>query len=193
MNNETNQPQLTVAQKADLFDELLGRMRQDKVVLLWDCQRSLSPERLVAELQVAVSSQRAADAMNAVTNYLWKTCEFVEAGFYFESGGCFGMALALHELFTKAGLAPQFAFSMAAGHAVVELDGKYYDYRGETSAMPGMRIVSKEQLLSTAYAFSHSAQAEQDLHRDKGYAETAINAALELVAEGAPVPGEAVV
>lgn len=52
--------------------------------------------------------------------------------FYFEEGGCWGMALALARMFKKQGKACYFCVTKSYFiHAFVECEGKFYDSDGE--------------------------------------------------------------
>ena len=51
--------------------------------------------------------------------------------FYFEEGGCWGMALALYRMFKKQGKDPRYCLGKTFVHAFVECDGKFYDSDGE--------------------------------------------------------------
>jgi hypothetical protein len=106
---------------------------------------------------------------------LQTACERVEAGFYFEEGGCFGMALALHGTFLQQGLAPRYAVNDSFVHAFVELDGRYFDYTGETAQPNPCRFLDAAAF--TAFA-QHHGHDDAGLYADQAYAQDAITLAL---------------
>lgn len=69
-----------------------------------------------------------------------------EAGWYFEEGGCWGMALAL-----RAALGGEIVVRDGFTHAYVRAQGKTYDWQGE-STFTGGRVVTRDQLVQEALA-----------------------------------------
>ena len=69
---------------------------------------------------------------------LAEAVEAAQVGFYFEEGGCWGMAEALFTKLSAAGLKPQLVFRPTGFvHAWVMLDGVHLDWRGVFNAAPG--------------------------------------------------------
>lgn len=67
-----------------------------------------------------------------------------EMGFYFEEGGCWGMALALFDHFVQEGKQPRLVVQEQYVHAMVEVDGDFYDHQGQISP-PSLPIVYCDQ------------------------------------------------
>lgn len=65
--------------------------------------------------------------------HLQDAVEASEAGFHYEEGGCWGMALALYDAFRGLGEHPQLVITTDDGHALVQVNGQLYDYSGEVS------------------------------------------------------------
>lgn len=84
------------------------------------------------------------------TKHLALASEHHEMGFYFEEGGCWGMALALKD---TIGAGAELVLRDDFVHAYVMKDGVLYDYQGEASPIPNPRIVNRlEFLLAAAVA-----------------------------------------
>ena len=67
-----------------------------------------------------------------------------EMGFYFEEGGCWGMALALFDYFVQEGENPRLVVQEKFVHAMVEVDGAFYDHQGQI-ARPSLPIIYCDQ------------------------------------------------
>src|SRR3989344_5316262 len=94
-----------------------------------------------------------------------------EAGFHFEEGGCWGMALALQEavggeLFMRDG---EFV------HVYCRLEGQLYDWQGTAPAAPG-RVIDREALLALAAV---NGVDKETLQADYEWAHQIIQAARE--------------
>jgi len=78
------------------------------------------------------------------------TC--AEAGFYFEEGGCWAMALALQDCFCALGVDAQLALQTnGACHAMVCVGKKLFDHQGEILNPVSYKIVSENELFNAAY------------------------------------------
>lgn len=119
------------------------------------------PGRPFLPLDLRYPSQR--NAMSAVlpmnfSRFDVAMAEAVEAarmGFYFEEGGCWGMAEALFLALQSRGLKPQLVWRPTGFvHAWVILDGHNLDWRGSFYPAPGARpLASLAMLRSVAHRF----------------------------------------
>lgn len=176
-NTEIESNQVTLVEKARLLDALLARLQSDKTTVLWENHVSMTAEDLVARLREDLLGTQTPDILADIDSYLQTACGYADAGFYFEEGGCFGMAAALHELFTREGLAPEFAYSQRTCHAMVKVGNAFYDYRGEHPAPSDIQVVSKAEFQRTLQASGFS---QEQFDGDRAYAEQAIGSAREL-------------
>lgn len=95
--------------------------------------------RLVEQATAPVFTDHLIDAVSAA-----------EAGFHFEEGGCFGMALALADAFRADGLDPELVLMRGATHAMVRVDGALYDHQGRVPVSPVVRVVTEFELRQAA-------------------------------------------
>lgn len=86
---------------------------------------------------------------------LQQTCEHMELGFYFEEGGCFGMALALRDHFSSLGNSCALAIQEIGLHAYCVVGGTCFDYTGPNSRCEAT-IVSDEEFMVRALEAGHS-------------------------------------
>ena len=117
--------------------------------------------------------------------HLSRAVELAEAGFYFSEGGCIGMALALYEVFSKAGYKPRFAQVVKANHVGVVIEGRFFDDQGfgySTAFAP----ISGVELARLARVWGRD---RDGVLADKAWAREIIDTALELAAEAAPAKG----
>jgi hypothetical protein len=132
-----------------------------------------------------VTSQ--AEFLRGVDANLSQACERIEAGFYFEEGGCFGMALALHATFTQSGIKASLAVDKSFIHAYVLAHGHLYDHQGRGRMERPASLVTLEPnaFLEFAYANGHG---DDRLQADQGYALNAIDVAIALAEHDEPTP-----
>ncbi|VTU42514.1 MULTISPECIES: hypothetical protein [unclassified Variovorax] len=107
--------------------------------------------------------------------------EHAEAGFHFEEGGCWAMAVALYERFTLLGAAPVLRYR-ADGftHAWVEVDGVGYDHQGNLFSLPlGATVASAAEMADIAARFGVSTE---DFEADKAWADQVVATASRLLA-----------
>jgi hypothetical protein len=71
-------------------------------------------------------------------------------GFYWEEGGCWGMALAILQYFTDKGIPAKLCIQDGYTHCFIEAAGKLYDYTGEIFSHPKYHVISKAELFSLA-------------------------------------------
>ncbi len=84
-------------------------------------------------------------------DHMIDACSGAEAGFHFEEGGCWGMALALHDHLTVLGQAPALVVMTNFAHAMVSVDGQFLDHQGIAHVNPAdTRQVTEEELLALA-------------------------------------------
>lgn len=114
------------------------------------------------------------------SSYLSDAIGYAEAGFYFSEGGCWGMALALHNA-----LGGDLKVSLRRGgtHAWVEADGWAYDDEGASAsgqhALQG-ETVSVSELFELA---AESGVGRDSVLSDAEWASSIILAAQELADE----------
>lgn len=97
---------------------------------------------------------------------LQKKCEHMQLGFYFEEGGCFGMALALKDHFEQQGVSCGLAVQYGFLHAYCVIQNHCFDYTGRTTYRP-TNILTVEQLIDVAIQAGHSME---DIEADKALA-----------------------
>lgn len=96
-----------------------------------------------------------------------------EAGWHFEEGGCWGMALALR---TALGPGSEIVVRDDFVHVYVRARGRTFDWQGECD-FSGGRVVSRDQLITEALA--HGCSQEQ-LDADSEWAAQIIDRARQL-------------
>lgn len=94
--------------------------------------------------QVTVLDHAVAPAGFAIN--MQDAVDEAEAGWHFEEGGCWGMALAL-----RSALGGEIVVRDGFIHAYVRAEGRAYDWQGEAS-FTGGRVVTREQLVREALA-----------------------------------------
>lgn len=99
------------------------------------------------------------------------------AGFHFEEGGCWGMALALR---TALGPGSEIVLRGDFVHAYVRASGRTFDWQGE-SDFAGGRVVTRDQLIKEALANGCS---HDQLEADTDWADQIIERARLLYLHG---------
>ncbi len=104
----------------------------------------------------------------------------MEAGFFFEEGGCWGFALALHGYLTGLGLQPQIVYQTGWMHAYVFVDNIYLDYRGACvpGDIAGLVFASPDGLVKFAVAEAY--HLPDEIESAKDFASRVIDLALEI-------------
>jgi hypothetical protein len=128
-----------------------------------------------------------AAAVKGLAEHMSEACERAEAGFYFEEGGCFGMAIALHATLTAAGVDARLGVTTDFIHAYAVAHGHLYDYRGKKvgAIPPDFALLQRTDFLQFAAEHGHD---ENDLCSAQDYAQSAIDLALKLAAAATPGP-----
>lgn len=109
--------------------------------------------------------------------HLQTAIDQAEAGWHFEEGGCWGMALALR---TALGPGSEIVVRDDFVHAYVRAGGRTFDWQGE-SAFAGGRIVTRDQLIKEALANGCS---QEQLEADTNWADQVIERARQLYLHG---------
>lgn len=105
--------------------------------------------------------------------------EAAQVGFYFEEGGCWGMAEALFEQLSDRGLNPCLAYRPSGFvHAWVTLGDLNLDWRGAFSAAPGALSLPDLQALRHV-AHSLGGTYGEDYLSDVALAQSVVREALE--------------
>lgn len=111
-------------------------------------------------------------------DHMSDACEFGEAGFHFEEGGCWGMALALYDFFMKIGETPQLVVQPNLTHAMVEVSGILYDHRGVSYSELPIEKITRDQLFEYA---ARAGWTHEEIHIDEAWASDIIQAAVSLL------------
>ena len=103
-----------------------------------------------------------------------------EAGFFFEEGGCWGFALALHEVLSSQGRQAQIVLQKGWAHAFVRVEGVLVDYTGVSSASEQLFEVEPAEL--RAYAIEHAGHLDEEITEAMMFAKSVIALAQDLPA-----------
>lgn len=125
----------------------------------------------------------SADAF-AFADHMVDACSLAEVGFYFEEGGCWGMALALADCFQSVGLEAQIVVANNTGrdgtiypsHAMVRVAGQLFDHQGEAEQHEPLLPVTREQLIALA---EDAGVDEEQIEQDRELAAQIIQNAIE--------------
>ena len=104
--------------------------------------------------------------------YLREACDQGEMGFYFEEGGCWGMALALNDA-----IGGELILRDDFVHVYVRVNGKLFDWQGEAAPVANGQVITREELLLKAAAYGFDS-GRVDL--DRASADLMIEEAREL-------------
>jgi hypothetical protein len=108
----------------------------------------------------------------------------VEAGFYFEEGGCIGMALALRDTLRRYGVeAPLALWPGSFRHAGVLVGRRFLDSSGLGVQDTAAKTITQRQLLDVAGKWGNT---HEDVLSAKEWAQQAIDIALEEGGADAP-------
>jgi hypothetical protein len=123
----------------------------------------------------------AADQLpEAIDRWLPQAIEYAEAGFYYEEGGCVGMALALFDVFKEAGLKPRLARTVGFAHVGVVVGGRFFDSQGAAISSMRWEPLTRAQFQKVADEW---AQDDNTVAADKSAAADIIVTAVELAEE----------
>lgn len=125
----------------------------------------------------------------AYLDRLQALCDAQGAGFHFEEGGCWGMALALHATLTADGHPAELVVFTPDVHAVVRVGPWMADYRGVQPWVPQPGQVE----VHTPASLLQAAQARfgctlDEVQADQALAQDLLTAAQELEADAQPAP-----
>jgi hypothetical protein len=125
------------------------------------------------------------DVVEALCKNLQIACDLVEAGVYFEEGGCYGMAVALHNVLCAAGLEVRLAVRGDFDHAFVVVGEDHIDYQGRawSREYPFKEMAPAEFLAGVA----ESGHSEHDLLNAVDYARSAIDVAFAMAERDAAI------
>lgn len=108
-----------------------------------------------------------------------------QVGFLFEEGGCWGMALALHQMLTEAGHHVVFAVQTEGFmHAWVVVDGKtHLDWQGQRISVPAsFQVIDQEPRFREVAMTTGGCQVEDLLATEAQAADIVSRALRELSA-----------
>ena len=111
---------------------------------------------------------------------LSEACGLSQVGFHFEEGGCFAMAVAIHDALLEDGHEPRLAFDRSAAHAFAEADLDLYDHQGRRHTRAGIEYVTRDGMRDLALSSGHS---EEDFEIDLRDAMEIVGSARELETE----------
>lgn len=102
-------------------------------------------------IMMIVEGASQTDPLAFVENLL-SACSAAKAGWYFEEGGCFAMAMALYEKLASHGAKIVVVYDGdQPTHAMVTIQDRFIDYTGWTTAWEGKKVaVTPEQLIEIA-------------------------------------------
>ncbi|MNU30350.1 hypothetical protein D3C71_188350 [compost metagenome] len=114
----------------------------------------------------------------AFENHLSTACEYGEAGFHFEEGGCIAMALEIREALIGQKRDAVLAVDRSACHVFVLCEGMLLDHRG-WNPMREVDIVDETVLLRLAVDWD----VHSRLSSDRAWAIEIVEAAIEMAAD----------
>lgn len=111
-----------------------------------------------------------------------RAAELLEAGWYFEEGGCFGMALAIGDAVRRTtGERVQYAAKTTTGvHAIAVVRGRGLDWQGTVEDLRDYKIMSHRTLIALAHRYGSDSAG---LAADRDWAAKVLNLARELADE----------
>jgi hypothetical protein len=113
--------------------------------------------------------------LKKLDTHLANAAEWTQAGFYFEEGGCFGMALALRARLEAAGERVSLVLHRQSVHAAVLVRGSIWDWQGKSRYDPAnWDLVTLSNFRRAA--MKHTSTSE--LASDQNWANETIDAAL---------------
>jgi len=130
--------------------------------------------------RIYMTSKSTNPFLQVLDKNLQEACVRVEARYYFEKAGCYGMAMALQEKFIFKDLKASLAIIPDKGHAVVLLENQSFDYTGFSPLTGTEQVLSANDFLKYANDKGHN---NTKLYFDKDLALQAIAVALEMVTE----------
>ncbi len=121
----------------------------------------------------------------AFEDHLSKACEYGEAGFHFEEGGCIAMALEIHAALVAQQRDAALVVDRSACHVLVRCEGMLLDHQG-WSVMRDVDIVDEASLIELAKEW----HVYRRLSSDRTWAREIIGTAIEMEAsiESSNVP-----
>lgn len=126
----------------------------------------------------AVSPVKPAFEVDAFSAAMLDAVGQAQVGFHFEEGGCWGMAAALHEQLTAAGVVCSLRYEPEGFvHAWVDLAGTGFDYQGKLiRPRVGVAIGSITELKAIAQRYG---VAEDEFFADMSWAQAVVTDAWE--------------
>jgi hypothetical protein len=115
----------------------------------------------------------------AFEDHLSKACEYGEAGFHFEEGGCIAMALEIHAALVSQGRDAALAVDRVASHVFVLCEGMLLDHQG-WNTMRAVDIVDEAALDRLAMDWQVHEQLGSDREWARGIIENACGMAAEI-------------
>ena len=129
--------------------------------------------KIIAASALALPSLAPSSALDLTfTSYLREACDEGEMGFYFEEGGCWGMALALNDA-----IGGELILRDDFVHVYVRVNGKLFNWQGEAAPVANGQVITREELLLKAAAYGFDS-GRVDL--DRASADLMIEEAREL-------------
>lgn len=116
--------------------------------------------------------------------HLPKACEQMYAGFHFEEGGCWGMALALEKTLKQQGQpCTIWVRPMDFVHAMVDIEGQLIDYSGLCIQQGRENIARAESRQAVVDWADNFGITQEEVENDEHFATKVIALAQDLAAE----------
>lgn len=115
-------------------------------------------------------------SIQAFDQAMFEAVEAARVGFYFEEGGCWGMAKALHDRLIEAGMEAEIRYKPTGFvHCWAEAHGIAFDYRGAMSEVPAFGLTLDEEWFAAIAA--HYGTDRSALEADVALAKRIVDAA----------------
>jgi len=115
-------------------------------------------------------------------DHMIDACSAAQAGFYFEEGGCIGMAIAIHDALQAEGCIPTFVSMTQTAHVAVMVDDIVYDHQGACRNPHTVKPITLEQLHALGSEWN------SDIEADAAWAREIISLARDFAAAPGPTP-----
>ncbi len=99
-------------------------------------------------------------------NYMIEACSRAEVGFFFEEGGCVGMAIALHETLCVQGFKPTYVLFKKTDHVAVRIGEQVFDHQGPHADSCNTVDITGPEILALGHAWHSDVFADKALALD---------------------------
>lgn len=112
----------------------------------------------------------------------------MEVGFFFEEGGCWGFALALHGLLLARGYPARLAYQTGWMHAYVEVGGAFMDYRGFAHPQDSLALIYVDPSELRRVAIEEAHHLADEVAEHQSFALSVVNEAVSRFGAPSPAP-----